>query len=167
MKYSKEIAKKFVELYATGNHSISQICAAVGIHVDTYYDWRQKKSEFSEALKSAEIRRLDAIKDLAKTGLALLLTGHEWEETKTEFVESKDKTGKSVPKIKSQTKIKKFVMPNPTMVIFTLTNQDPDNWKQRQQIAHTGADDGPIEQEVTVQIGYGKKGVEDDETEGD
>lgn len=33
---------------------ISEICLKVGIAESTYYDWKAKKSEFSEVIKKAE-----------------------------------------------------------------------------------------------------------------
>ena len=35
-------------------------------------------------------------------------------------------------KVKEHTVTDKHYQPNPTTIIFTLTNRDPDNWKNRQ-----------------------------------
>lgn len=157
MKYSKKRACQICELIATGNHTIVEICKKVNINQDTFFEWRNTKSEFSELIKKADEQYLDSIKIKARSGLAVLLEKHEFEETKVEYVESKPgKDGEpGKPKIKSQTRTKKVIMPNITAIIYTLNNADQENFKQRQIIAHTGKDDGPIETEYTIKIGYG------------
>jgi|ERR1051325_6114889 transposase-like protein len=135
MKYSAKIRDIIVELVSTGDHTIEAICSHVGIVKDTYYRWRETKTDFSDALKRAEKIRLESLGTLAQSGLAILLTKHEYEEVTTEYIDSKD--GK--PKIKSQKKVRKFIMPNPTAVIFALTNRKPDDWKQKQSVEHSGS----------------------------
>lgn len=133
-KYNKAIVKRICDELATGKNSIEDVCKMVGIDDSTYYDWKNKKPEFSEAIKEAEERRLLAFKEMAKSGLAKLLDVHEYEEVTTEF--ENDSAGK--PVIKSQKRVKKKIMPNPTAVIFTLTNRDQDNWKNKQSIDAKG-----------------------------
>lgn len=70
---------------------------------------------------------------MALSGLAKLLNEHEYEEIHTDYVDGKD--GK--PKVKSQKRVKKKIMPNPTAVIFTLTNRDSIDWKHQSNIDHT------------------------------
>lgn len=160
VKYSKELADKIIEQYATGNHTIQAICQAAGIHRETFYLWKKNNKSFATKLEQAHLLRMYAIGDLALSGLALLVQKHEYEEITTEYTEGKD--GK--PKVKSQRKTKKIIMPNPAMITLVLTNRMPEDWKQRQTIAHTGVDDGPISNEITIRVGYGTK---DDETDPD
>lgn len=134
MKYSQKLADKIVEMVASGEHTIQDICKHVGISKAVYYKWREEKIDFIDALKSAESQRLDNLGELAKSGLALLLSKHEYEEVTTDYVDGKD--GK--PKIKSMKKVKKFIMPNPTAVIFTLKNREPQEWKDKQEIEYSG-----------------------------
>lgn len=133
-KYSKRLVKRICDELATGNHTIADVCKKVGIDESTYYDWKNKKPEFSEALKEAEAKRLEAFADMARSGLAKLLDTHEYEEVTTEY--ENDKSGN--PVIKSQKRSRKKIMPNPTAVIFTLTNRDAANWKNRQNIEAKG-----------------------------
>lgn len=144
VKYSKEIANKIIELYATGNYSIQDICDEVKIARDTFYLWKNRKS-FADALAEAHKKRLDAIGEMAMSGLVILIKGHEYDEITTEYTEGKD--GK--PKIKSQKKVKKFIMPNPAMVALALTNRKSEDWKHKQSLEHSGPNDGPI-QTVTI-----------------
>lgn len=133
-KYSKKLVKLICDELATGNHTIADVCIKVGITETTFYDWKKKKPEFSESLKEVEAKRLEAFANMARSGLAKLLDIHEYEEVTTEF--ENDKQGK--PVIKFQKRTKKKIMPNPTAVIFTLTNRDPENWKNRQSIDAKG-----------------------------
>lgn len=133
-KYTKKLSEKICEIFASGNHTISDVCKMVGIAESTFYDWKSSNTEFSEALKRVEEKRLEAFASMAKSGLAKLLDIHEYEEVTTEY--ENDKEGR--PIIKSQKRVKKKIMPNPTAVIFTLTNRDPDNWKNKQSIDAKG-----------------------------
>lgn len=158
MKYSKKIREDICALVATGDHSIASICVKVNISKECFYHWKETKSDFSDCYKKAEESYLDSIKIKARSGLAVLLEKHEYDEKKTEYIDGKpDATGKPVPKIKSQTITKKFIMPNVAAVIYALNNTDKPNFKQRQSIEHTGKDDGPIETELTIKVGYGNK----------
>ena len=129
MKYSRKLADKVAELVASGEHTLKEVCKHVGISFETYNTWKKTKPEFSDLIKSAEEERLQNLGNLAKSGLALLLTKHEYEEVTTDYVDGKD--GK--PRIKSMKKVKKFIMPNPTAVIFTLKNREPESWKDKQE----------------------------------
>ncbi len=135
MKYSKQVADKFIELYATGKQSVQDICDEVNIHRDTFYDWKKRNKSFAAKLEEAKKKRLDAIGEMALSGLAMLVQKHEYEEVTVEYIEGKD--GK--PKIKSQKKVKKFIMPNPSMVALALTNRLPGDWKNKSEIEHSGS----------------------------
>lgn len=133
MKYSKKLADRICELVATGDHTVEDVCKQVGISESIFYKWKSEKLEFLESLKKAQDTRLDSFAKMAKSGLAKLLDIYEFEEVTTEWVEGKD--GK--PKIKFQKKVKKAIMPNAAAVIFTLTNRDPENWKNKQEVSGT------------------------------
>lgn len=139
MKYCKEIAGKIIELYASGDQSIQAICDAVKIDRTTFYAWKQNKA-FGKKLETAHKKRLDAIGEMALSGMVILLTKHEYEETTIEYTEGKD--GK--PKIKSQKKVKKFIMPNPSMVALALTNRMADDWKNKQSIDQRVTHENPL-----------------------
>lgn len=135
MRYSQAIEDKIIELYESGNHKIQQICEAVGISRDTWYKWKDANEGFKNRLEECEPKRLDNIKDLARSGLAKLLDVFEYEEESIEYIA--DPANPSKPKIKSKKITTKKVMPNPTAVIFALTNQDSDNFRHKQHVDHT------------------------------
>lgn len=136
-KYNKAIVDKMAELYETGNYGIKEICEAVGITKETWYDWKEKKPYFSDLLERAHARRLENLGQLALSGMAVLLTKHEYEEVTTEYINGPgDK-----PKIKSRKVVKKFVMPNERMIEFVATNRMAQEWKHRNNVDHTNNGD--------------------------
>lgn len=126
-KYSTKLVKELCEILASGKHSIEDSCTKVGITRMTFYNWKKSKPKFLKAVEEAEAERLEQYKEMAISGLAKLLDMHEYEEVTTEY--ENDKKGN--PKVKSQKRVKKKIMPNPAAVIFTLTNRDNENWKNR------------------------------------
>jgi hypothetical protein len=138
MKYSNKIVDKICELLASGKYRIEDVCKVVGITKATFYDWKEKKTYFSDKLKESEQKRLESFADMAKSGLAKLLDVHSFVETKTEYETVKDKDGKDARRVKSKTKTTKVIMPNPAAVIFTLTNRLPDDWKNKQDHTTNG-----------------------------
>jgi len=134
MKYSKETAQAIADALATGDHTIAQVCATVGISESTFFKWKVEKSEFSESLKKAETARLAALGQLARAGLALLLTTQEVEEVTTDF--GLDKEGK--PHQRSRKVTKRKILPHATAVVFALKNLDSDNFKDKHEVEHSG-----------------------------
>jgi transposase-like protein len=132
-KYSAKLVAEICELLASGKYTVHDVCKQVDLSETMYYDWKNKKPEFSEAIKNAEKKRLESFKNMALSGLAKLLTEHEYEETHTEYENGPE----NKPIIKFQKRVKKKVMPNATAVIFTLTNREGEDWKHQNNIDHT------------------------------
>lgn len=111
---------------------------SAGIGKDAFYAWLHDKPEFADAVKNAEREynewyNTTLVQD-CKRSLRDLVLGFDYEEVKTEECTAKD--GKT--KITKTTRTKKHVAPNPTAIIFALTNRDPENWKNRQTNEITG-----------------------------
>lgn len=68
MKYDKEHIDKILEGLSNGDGRVRS-CKAAGISYDTFLAWMNKKVEFAEAVKKAEVVGEDKIKDLAKRGI--------------------------------------------------------------------------------------------------
>lgn len=125
-KYNKKITAKIFDLIASGQHTILKMCQIVGITQETYFQWKKHKPEFSELIEKAEEACLDSFKVMAKSGLAKLLDVYEYEETTVEY-----ENFRGQPRIKGQKTVTKKIMPNPTAVIFTLTNTDPQRFRRQ------------------------------------
>ncbi len=122
MKYSEELTEKICKHLKKGN-TITTTCGAVGIAKSTFYEWVEKKSDFSDAIKKAM-----AIPD-QKVENALYksaIMGHRYKEKEYKGVA----VGEKVKMILVKT-VRKFIPPNVTAQIFYLKNRQPDEWKDR------------------------------------
>lgn len=135
-KYNKKIVKLICDLIKKDSYTIAEICSLVGINVDTYYDWKKNKPEFSEELTRARDQFDEIIIKEAKNSLRKKVNGYEVEEKKTVYVDTKE--GK--PKIKEQTVIKKHYQPDTEAIKFVLTNKIPDEYRNRVNNEVTGKD---------------------------
>ena len=70
------------------------------------------------------------------------IQGYEVTETKVVTIpgKKKDERGNPKPEIKEQTTTKKHIQADTAAIIFTLTNGDPDHWRNRQSTEVTGKD---------------------------
>lgn len=138
-KYSKKIVERMCKLIVTDSYTIAEICANVGISKETYHTWIREKVDFSDAVTRAREEAMDRLVKEAKNSLMKKVKGYEAVETKTVYVDSGVK-GENKPKIKESTKIVKHIQPDTAAIIFTLTNGDSANWKNRQHSEMTGKD---------------------------
>lgn len=144
-KYSKMIVEKICSLIQSDSYTIPEICQLVGIAESTFHEWKASKPEFSEAIKKARAAFFELLSVEAKKSLMKKVKGYEVEETKTVYVDSGksvvDENGKEKqkPKVKEKTIVTKHIQPDTAAIIFTLTNTDPDHWKNRQSSDVNGA----------------------------
>jgi transposase-like protein len=143
-KYKKEIVDRIYELLSTDTYTIAEVCQIVGITEETFHKWKREKTEFSECIRRAEAARNDFFVSEAKKSLLKKIQGYTVTEKHVTYVNSreKSKTGeeKDKPKVKEQKVIEKFFQPDTSAIVFTLTNRDPDNWKNKQSNELTGKD---------------------------
>lgn len=99
-------------------------------------------SEFAQAVEDASSELLDKMKVEAKKSLLKKIQGYDVTETKVVTIPSKVKDEKGNPKpiIKEQTTTKKHIPADTAAIIFTLTNRDPEHWRNRQTTEVTGKD---------------------------
>ena len=106
-----------LEAWARDGLTDEQIAARIGITTSTLYDWKNKYSEFSEALKRGkEVVDIEVENALLKRAL-----GYDYTEERVE--RSQDGGKKSI---------------KTTAQIFWLKNRRPDRWRDKQQIEHSG-----------------------------
>lgn len=123
-KYSNELVKRICNLIKSDSYTITEICAIVGISERAYYDWQLKYADFADNIKKAKSEFEELLLAEAKKSILKKIRGFEYEETKTVT----GKTGNFL----GETVAKKFCPPDTAAIIFTLTNKDPENWKNRQ-----------------------------------
>ena len=75
------------------------------------------------------------------------IQGYDYEETHATMIPSKDNKGKGI--IKEQKKIKKHIPPDSTLLMYVLNNTDPDNFRHKEHMEHTGKDGNNLFQSMT------------------
>lgn len=97
----------------------------IGIHVSTLYDWKNKYTEISDALKSGkEVADFRVENALYKNAI-----GFEYEETKV--IREKDDNGKDRQRVEKTTKKS---TPNTTAQIYWMKNRMYDHWRDRREV---------------------------------
>lgn len=141
-KYNKKIAEKICSLIATDTYTVAEVCRMVKINPDTYYTWVKEYFEFSESIKKAEAERTAFFVAEAKKSLLKKIQGYTVQEKHVTTVGSGkfDVNGREIPRIKEQKVVDKHYQPDTAAIIFTLTNGEPENWKNRQNNEVTGKD---------------------------
>lgn len=110
-----------IEAWARDGLTDEQIAENIGCNRTTIYDWKNKHSDISNALKSGR-----APVDLqVENALLKRALGYEYEETETIIEVSPD--GDKKQRIK---KIKKVALPDTGAAIFWLKNRKPDQWRR-------------------------------------
>lgn len=138
-RYSKKIVKAITDLHSADNYTIKEVCEQVGITTKSYHEWMREKPEFKEAVESAHDARLMFFAKEAKNSLLKKIQGYTVQEKHTTYVDS-GKKGENKPKIKEQKVVDKHFQPDTAAIIFTLTNSEPERWKNRRNNEVTGKD---------------------------
>lgn len=141
-KYGTKMIESIVGLIKSDTYTIAEICRQVGISLRTYHKWIEEKPEFAQAVEDAKNERMQFFVQEAKKSLLKKIQGYDVTETKVVTVPGKVKDEKGNPKpiIKEQTNTKKHIQADTAAIIFTLTNGDPEHWKNKQSTEVTGKD---------------------------
>lgn len=141
-KFSKKTVDMIVGLVKSDTYTIAEICRQVGITPKTYHQWVNDYPDFADAIEQAKAERMQAMVIEAKKSLMKKIQGYDVTETKVVTMPGKQKDEKGNPKpiIKEQTTTKKHIQPDTAAIIFTLTNGDPEHWRNRQSTEVTGKD---------------------------
>lgn len=135
-KYNKKTIDAILELIKSDTYTIAEVCRQVEITQKTYHQWMNDHPEFAEAVNAAKEEMMQMFVIEAKKSLLKKIRGYEVTETSVTTIPGKD--GK--PKIKEQKTNKKYFQPDTAAIIFTLTNGDPEHWKNKQTTEMTGKD---------------------------
>lgn len=132
-KYITEVKDKLilVEGWARDGLTNEQIAHNLGINVSTLYDYQSKYKEFSEALKKGK----EVVDREVENALLKRALGYRYKEVTKELVKdiSTGKTNLEVTK-----EVTKEVQPDTTAQIFWLKNRKPKEWRDKQDVEHTG-----------------------------
>lgn len=135
-KYNSKKADQIVELFRTDTYTVFEICRIVKISKSTLYRWMSEYPDFAQAIEDAKDERAQILVVAAKKSLRRKIEGYDVTETRVVTVphKEKDKDGNTIekPRIKEQITTKKHIQPDTAAIIFTLTNGDPEHWRNRQ-----------------------------------
>lgn len=110
-----------IEGWARDGLTDEQIAENIGIKRQTIYDWKKRFPDISDALKKGK----EVIDRQVENALLKAALGYEYEEdgmTKDGHVRS----------------LKRIAHPNTTALIFWLKNRKPKQWRDKQDIEHSG-----------------------------
>lgn len=124
-----------LEAWARDGLTDEQLAAKIGITATTLYDWKNKYSVISEALK----RGKEVVDVEVENALLKRAMGYEYTETRTETAD--DGTVKTIV-------MQKTMPPDTTAQIFWLKNRRPAVWRDKQQVEHST--DKPFEVNIKV-----------------
>ena len=133
-KYKKKVSERILAMIRADTYTITEVCNNVGISRQTFYNWLNDNPEFAQAVEDANNELLDKMNIEAKKSLMKKIKGYDVIETHVTTVPGKDGN----PVIKEQKNVKKHIAADTAAIIFTLTNCDPDNWKNRHSSEITG-----------------------------
>lgn len=161
-KFCPEIVARICELIEKDSFTIPEICKCVGIAESTFHEWQSTKAEFSEAIKKARNRFADIMAVEAARSLRKLVCGYDYTETTTESTGTGDldEKGEKILKVKKHIIRTKHIEPNTAAIIFTLTNLDPEHWKNRTTSEMTGKNGAPL---IPTELGNNLRSMSDEQ----
>nr|DAM45828.1 MAG TPA: terminase small subunit [Caudoviricetes sp.] len=104
-----------------------QIAENMGIGLSTLYEWQKRYTEFADALKTNK----EIVDRHVENALLKRALGYEHVEC---TYEADEETGE----MRITKRITKQVVPDTTAQIFWLKNRKPEDWRDKQQIEHSG-----------------------------
>jgi transposase-like protein len=133
-KYIDIDLKKISYLIEVQGYNHKQLIEYLGISRETFYNWIKKHTDFSDTIKKSKTHLVEEVKNK----LIERARGIEYEEVTQEI---KIVDGKEYKTVK---KVKRFIPPSDTAIIFALANLDPKNWKRSDKVVEdkvTGNED--------------------------
>ena len=134
--YTTKIQPRLEEIkqWCLDGHTDKEIYDALGISAETYYKHKREQPEFSDALKQTKEIADNQVQD----SLWRRANGYDTTEEKVTYdgdgcVIKREKTTKHIP-------------PDPTSCIFWLKNRKPQEWRDKQEVEHSGE----VEQTVII-----------------
>lgn len=136
-KYHSHVEPKLllVKAWARDGLTIEQIAEKLGVANSTFFDYKNKFPELSEALKKGqEVADVEVENALFKRAV-----GYRYDEVTREAARELDEDTGEYKTVMAETKrVTKEVQPDVTAQIFWLKNRRPDKWRDKQEIGHSG-----------------------------
>ena len=124
--YRPEYVEQAVAICSVMGATNVELAKIFGVAEATMYNWCNEHPEFLEAIKAAKKKHDD---HCVKVSLRRRAVGYSHEDVHISNYQG----------VITQTKIIKHYPPDPTSAIFWLKNRDPANWRDKQELEHSGS----------------------------
>jgi transposase len=121
-KFTEELQEKIISLIEEDTFSVTEICNHLQISRKSFYEWKDTRPEFREAMQKAKEQRDDKLLMTARRSLKRKLEGYTLTEIRTTYVPDKDDPDKLV--IKSQVVREREYAPDTHAIKVVLTRND-------------------------------------------
>ncbi|MBD8388542.1 TetR/AcrR family transcriptional regulator [Dysgonomonas sp. BGC7] len=138
-KYNERLVEKIVRLIEEDTYTVGEICDALKISRNTFYEWKNSKSEFYQALEEAENRRDASLAILARRSLREQLDSYIVTTEKIVYTDN----GYGEETIKSKTVTKRKVAAKASIIKLALVRSDRKQEK-KEATALPQRQDNPI-----------------------
>jgi DNA-binding XRE family transcriptional regulator len=132
-KFNEEMQRQATKLAEFG-HTDKEIAEVLGVTEQTINNWKNDFPEFFESLKKA--------KDIADAKVVRSLF-----ERATGYTHPDEHISNYQGSI-TITPIKKHYAPDPTSMIFWLKNRQPNEWREKKEVEHSGELDINVKQDI-------------------
>lgn len=122
-KFKPEFVKQAVKLCKLGATDI-EVADFFDVDVRTIYRWKAENEAFCQSLKAGKAEADDRV----ERSLFARATGYEHDEVDIRMFE-----GQII-----KTPIRKIYAPDTTACIFWMKNRRPDEWRDKQELDHSG-----------------------------
>lgn len=125
--------------------TMDEIAEFWNIHRATLYRWAQKHHDFRDSIKraraQADVRIQESLYNRAK--------GYKYKESYYEMKPAKNGGESKLTLVKE---VEKTMAPDPTAIIFWLTNRQPEHWRHKKEVALSAKDKLPLELILTNDV---------------
>ncbi|MBT2287988.1 helix-turn-helix domain-containing protein [Paenibacillus albidus] len=127
-----------LEGWARDGLTDEQISGNMGVKRQTLYDWKNRFPDISDALKKGK----EVIDRQVENALLKRALGYQYDEvTREASREIDEETGEYVHKMIETKRVTKEVQGDTTAQIFWLKNRKPEQWRDKQDVQHSGSVD--------------------------
>lgn len=123
-KFKQEHMKKIKKMALAG-FTDKEMSECLSVTEQTFNNWKKKYPDFFESLKDWKFLADEAV----EKSLYLRATGYSHPDTKFATYEGQ---------ITDSVEYTKHYAPDPTAAIFWLKNRKPKQWKDKQEVQHSG-----------------------------
>jgi len=129
-KWIEDDSLLLLEAWARDGLVDADIAKNMGINVKTLYDYKNKYSKISEALKKGK----EVVDVIVENALYKRAKGYTFDEVTKELVTTTDIDGVKTSELKITKIVKKEIAPDVTAQIFWLKNRKPKEWRDKQEL---------------------------------